>query len=38
MPHDPLTLVRVVLGVAGVTQVAALVTYVRERSRREAAA
>jgi len=37
MPHDPLTLVRVVLGVAGATQVAALVTYVWERRRREAA-
>jgi O-antigen/teichoic acid export membrane protein len=33
-PHDPGTLVRVVLGVAGGTQLAALATYWWERSRR----
>jgi len=33
-PHDPATLVRVVLGVAAATQVAALATYWWERSRR----
>lgn len=37
-PHDPATLVRVVLGVAAATQVAALVTYWWERSRRVSAA
>jgi len=39
-PHDPATLVRVVLGVAGAAQLAALATYWWERSRRvsEAAA
>jgi hypothetical protein len=34
-PHDPPTLVRVVLGVAVATQLAALGTYVWERSRRQ---
>jgi O-antigen/teichoic acid export membrane protein len=37
-PHDPATLVRVVLGVAGGAQLAALVTYWWERSRRVSAA
>ena len=36
-PHDPVTLVRVVLGVAGCTQVAALATYWWERRRRASA-
>ena len=37
-PHDPVTLVRVVLGVAAATQLAALATYWWERSRRVTAA
>ena len=37
-PHDPATLVRVVLGVAVATQIAALATYGWERSRRVRAA